>query len=407
MLFRAPQISQDMMQLTWITLCVSLFNSAPVSGIPFTLPTEIIPPGFQRHTAKLVLMQPMGLGYSSDALCQYLFGPWWKIYQAKRLGRFLLADGRNKLDPDLNKDFTRYMDDTSPTALPFVPVEAAYGEAFEPKNAGWHQNLYGCFTGCQDIRTTLEWIMSMTIEHKQHVRAKLGLAFLCQEGLVSVVIHDQPTLREQESDTDIDKAMKSLEIRMPTKTDRESLWGEESGVTKCKCVKPTFVPKETGETEFENIEKKFKKKSTHARRQRTDEERAIHAELARKVIGGTEYHARARGAGDRRMRRKYKRRNVAGTCRADQDFEEEDEEELDIEDFEIDGAGTSACFDFDYPELPSTTRAGDTEVMEEQADGLRIGELLEAALRRCADFSPDNSGMGESSKDLAFSKFIY
>ena len=390
-----------------------------INGIPFQLPRDLLPAGFVYKNGLLIYTRPMGYGFNSDKLCSLLFHPWWVVYQEARL-KAMQSKKLQIYDPLLAKDFTRYPDPNDPTIRPDVPVEAFAGVNQGPIEGTWNPEHEACFTGCQDIRTTIEWIMAMGIETKQHVRAKLRLAFLCEKGLVALLEYNQPSLRERESQQEEDEAIASLEYRMPTKRDYTSVHGEKENLIKCRCTSrtdPAFLAAQATPRPFNPTEKKRGAyEAGHRRRKRTDLEREqIAAAKAKLGIN--------RGRGDRRKRKQYVYRNgrqqgldaadySVGECYVpdlsgipvDEDNYEigdqglSTEEELGIDDFEIDdldynheeegGAGTSMCYDYEYPELPEpTTPIGTIQRVEPNTEETTtFGTLLQAALRICADF---------------------
>lgn len=207
-----------------------LFPSA--QAIPLAVVSKIRPDIFDYRGELLVMTVPGSEGFDSDKFCQLLYAPWWKLFL--KLRRTEGLTGKLFTNYEIRIPFTLYPKDQP-------PVEAFGAEVFLPLLKGWRTKKYGCFTGCQDIRLTREWVLAMYIEEKEHVRAKTRMGFECESGLIAVT-EVKPSLREEEPLSAIKAATDPIATRYPrkTKTDRTSLYGDMSGSpSKCVCVKPT------------------------------------------------------------------------------------------------------------------------------------------------------------------------
>ena len=370
----------------------------------------------------VVYTVPRPNGYDSDMFCQLMYEKWWKYYEVTRLGRYTSRRAQ-KYEPAFGDDFTRYPES--------APVEAFLGKDLGPLKDSWHSETFACVTGCQDLRKTIEWIIAMSIESKQHVRARLRLAFICEKGTIAVLEYGRPSKREVESQEQIDEALASLANRMPTKSDKTSLEGESENLTKCKCVSATD-PAVTSETRSSGAIPRPGVESSrgqHKRRQRSADEK----ERAKKIKEMPTYELR--GIGDRRPHarirreteeRRWMRRScdtgLLGGLSSDEVEPSRDDDVneplIDIADFEIDDtippdadrniAEPSMCFDFEYPQLPEPiTPIGTIQRVEtdEQArirqENERImNRMLQAALSSfCADFTMNKYLPPPGSKD--------
>ena len=341
---------------------------------------KTLPPGFIKRKAysEYVLAEPAGPGFDSDMFCQLLYTPWWIWYQHERLQRFL-KPRKNLLDPEMSKDFTRYLDPTTPNSHPYAPVEAFDGEVFLPTSLGWRKGFFGCDTSCQDLTKTIEWIMALEIEKNRQVRARAGSSFMCRPGLIAVT-ETAASRREPETQAEIDVAFRTLARRIPTKTDAVSLHGRTGTVTKCKCVEPTS----TTFHQLDTLEKKEGLKGTSKRlnsrrnrMQRLREPAALpvgEPQLKRGRMGKEQYKARV-GCN----------RPLDNQASSPEDAEEDID--LRIEDFMVDDAGpsTSTCHDYHFPELPDTQPIGTIHRVDhvQPGEAQRIGDMLQAALELC------------------------
>ena len=200
----------------------------PVQAIPFQMLKKILPINFKETGDALHLTTPMGEGYNSDMFCKQLFQKWWTLYRVLRAQK--RVQHKSPADKLLRDAFTDYVDT--------VPVESFGAEALRPFSINsWRAEHWSCYTACQDIRTTIEWILSIAAEDKQHVRALARLAFICEDGLISK-IYEGPSLREYESPSAVQAALALLPTYAPRLSDPLRIEGETGMLQKCKCYKP-------------------------------------------------------------------------------------------------------------------------------------------------------------------------
>ena len=351
-----------------------IVNTLLVTAIPSTV--NPWPEGYTRYHPQTVLDKPAGHGFNGDQFCQGHFSAWWALYQQEREGR----KGRAVVKVELNEEFTHYPNNEHPDLT--APVEAFAGTPFPPFNFGWRAGLWGCFTGCQDIRITIEWIMAMEVEEKQHVRARLNLAFLCEAGLVAIQDWPAPSIREKESPEAIQSALETLQTERlrRTKRDKTSVKGEEGPLTKCSCVKPT-----ASELVMANqIRSKQGNTSSglHARvpgKRKRDDDWTLTENPGSTQTGVPEL--------PKRIRVRFK---IDKSAKTDQGDEVDDTQEHPL-------PNPMTCYDFDYPDIPLVMFPAIDQPQPAVAptDEETVGEMLRAALNAVADFDWD--GPGETS----------
>ena len=184
----------------------------------------------------------------SDAACRRYIGGWWPGYQQRRA----LAQETAALGSPYRTQFTRYPNAERTT--PDVPIESFMGESFPPSKSGWHNDLWGCFSACQDLQRTWEWVLASGLEYsKQHVRgglqvrAKATLAFECPAGMVSEE-YSKNTLRESEAPEEVAAAISYLKSIVEAVQKQKNypmtdlnLYGDPGPeLTGCRCVEKSI-----------------------------------------------------------------------------------------------------------------------------------------------------------------------
>ena len=396
-------------------LWIIVFLVSLASPIPYTVSERDRPSGFEVKDRITIYEIQVGAGFDSDMFCQLLFLAWWKQYQAERIRKMIYPVKKSWFEPGLLKDFTRYLDDAVPFSIPYVPVEAFAGLVQKPFYKGWRKDRYSCRTGCQDLRTTIEWIMAMSVESKQHVRARTNLAFICQEGLIAVT-EEMPSLREKESEQDVEEALDSLKYRMPTRTDQMSLRGSPGPLTKCKCVEPTaavqtpkpkqaIAPDETLPEGSRSRGKIRKQPEAGLSHEGTPTEKVVKQKRARPgrpaISGGPRSWKMRRGPGDQRVRQRL----IPDADRPVESDNTQIDGGLEITDFpDIDTRprlepGRSMCYDFDFAQLPSVDLPPTqlTQLIDQQTsaeyDSGSVAEMIRLMVSSYASES-DQQGIG-------------
>ena len=204
-------------------------------AIPAAMWKEYIPAGFVQTSDFYHLSEPVGEGYDSDEFCEAVYEKWWKIYLSMRLARFKSRGQTTEPWSFINDPFTEYLDT--------IPVESFAAEAVRPfgrgLSPGWRKKNWACITGCQDIRTTVEWFVAILIDGTQHVRAMVGLGFACEEGLIAWP-YEGPSRREPESPSAVQSVLAFLPKFAPSLTVPIRIEGDDHVVLKkCRCIKPT------------------------------------------------------------------------------------------------------------------------------------------------------------------------
>ena len=206
-------------------------------AIPLSIAINVQPKGFKESGEILYLTRPVTDGMNSDMFCQHLLHLWWTKFRATRKSKMTQEDGTTPIDPRLRQPFTDYPDS--------VPVESFGAEALKPftTTGSWRTGYFACLTACQDIRTTIEWILGILAENKQQVRAKARLGFICERDLVAMT-YDGASRREYESESATQSALASLSSLAPKLMDPVRIHGKTGMLKKCKCVRPTASERE-------------------------------------------------------------------------------------------------------------------------------------------------------------------
>ena len=341
-------------------LPICLLLTELVLAIPAVLRDKQRPFDFDVIGEITILTTAGGEGYDSDQFCSYLFQIWWLTYLLRRSGQ--LKKRRYVPAEMLAVPFTNY--GTT------VPVEGFAGESLLPgRFDGWRSGLYGCYTGCQDLRKTYEWILAIQLEDKQQVRAKGKLGFKCEEGLISLP-EVKPSRREPETPEEVKSAMDTLATaivyKYPTKTDKTSMEGETGEVTKCVCVRPTGT------------------QSAWARAHNRDgpDPKGYHVKWYQKNRLTNFYE---RGPNSERPSQRRKRQRVEKASSSD-------DPQLAIEDFDFEAQEPNyepmQCFDFAYPDLdmPNVVPVRPQNQRPDFAMIQQATDLVRAALITAPDF---------------------
>ena len=373
------------------TLLGILLFLAAVDGIPWSIPDALMAEhikGVTKTSDLVVLDYPAPEGYNGDDFCRHVYSKWWPWFRQVRLG--LESPPLHVPSSIYAIPFTDYPDDP--------PVEAFFGEPFIPYTRGWRTGLYGCFTGCQDIRTTPEWILSLWFEYKQvkHVRAKGRFGFECERGLISVT-GTGPSKRESESPTSAKEALDSVETMWPsrTKTDPVSLNGETGTLTKCSCVQPTGTQrveaKRRGRSGWGPDSSSIHSRKSDAQRER----RAYKARERREALKRQRIHELGESSHFASQPEEVAAHLQPESVEREDDVLFDDLEELDDRPM---AQSTMSCWDFDYPELPSFGLAEPGPPIASEVN--QATTLLQAALRSMVtDFDDWLDGNQDSHKE--------
>ena len=207
----------------YILVSSSLFGlSIALPFRNFALPDDII-----HHGSTLMLATPRMAIIDADVFCRYCHQKWWIAYRKKRLNAFLSIRLKNPLYKIAYKDYSE--------ALADVPIEAIDGEEWDSIGfTGPRKDSYGCFHGCQEVRTDLEWIIGTVLDNKRQWRAKWTYAVPCPPGMVPEQ-YDKVSRRER---TAFDKeALKLLQVpKFAIFASEENIRGDENEIVKgCRC----------------------------------------------------------------------------------------------------------------------------------------------------------------------------
>ena len=182
------------------------------------------------HSGKIMLASPRMDIIDADVFCRYVSREWWIAYRVLRAAAFL-ATGRRKPDPLFEIPYQDYSD-----SLDDIPVEAIDGEGWDPvKLIGERKNTYGCYHGCQDIRTTLEWIIAKPIDARLQVRAKWTYALPCPPNMFPEE-YEKKSRRARTTPADIE-ALQLLKMkRFSALVSDDNTHGDDSEMVRgCRC----------------------------------------------------------------------------------------------------------------------------------------------------------------------------
>ena len=196
------------------------------------------PPGFTYKSIKITTTPEYTGPLNGDAVCAAYYEEYLEEYKIRR------EEAYSQRKPgiqtyELHIPYTKY-----PNEVAKVPVEAILGEVYLPQKDGRLTNIPGCYVACQDIRTTLEWILTAKLTNTMHVRVKIFFAFPCLEGQVARTTTRQ-SWREQETEEEVTRAIRYLKT-FHKRTDISKLVnyelllkGRTGEITGCECFYPT------------------------------------------------------------------------------------------------------------------------------------------------------------------------
>ena len=144
--------------------------------------------------------------------------------------------------PQYRAPYTRYP--LSKRPLVEVPVEAILGEIYEVREKSIPTGISGCYVACQDLRKTIEWVISAKTAKSIHVRVKIFFQFACPAGMIAQTTQ-RMSWRESEDQAHENEAVRVLE-HLPKRSDVSKLkWyslvvhGLKGEITGCQCIVPT------------------------------------------------------------------------------------------------------------------------------------------------------------------------
>ena len=218
-----------------------------------------LPVMFDEIDSKLVYQGSAPL-LNSDEICREYYEAWWPIYQRLREE----AQTEYPEDPLLTAEFTRYsqahIDLSQLTHLNLiyadVPVESFRGERFRPLDRiDYKHKKWGCYTACQDVRKTVEWILTARLTKTIQLRARVTFAFLCLDDEMAELYTDF-TRRERETLEEQQAAIQAFkESYLPgweyiQKLNQLEMYGDRGPeIRKCRCIK-ALVPVREVESEM-------------------------------------------------------------------------------------------------------------------------------------------------------------
>ena len=354
---------------------------------------------FDEIDSKLVYQGSAPL-LTSDEICREYYEAWWPIYQRLREE----AQTAYPEDPLLRADFTRYsrsrahIDLSQLTHLNLIyadiPVESFRGERFRPLDRiDYKHQEWGCYTACQDVRKTVEWILTARLTKTIQLRARVTFAFLCLDDEMAELYTDF-TRRERETLEEQQAAIQAFkESSLPgweyiQKLNQLEMYGDRGPeIRKCRCIK-ALVPVREVESEMLGKRKGQRGKFVHqtlygSKRSRRRNIPIWDGASPRPSLispDGPEGTHTASNILD-----EIDDIDLAMSYLNDLPIVAEDHEEILItsDSSEAEDLDDSTCYVFDFPDIdtgPTTTNHGDFEVNEER----RSPNVLHAAL--FADF---------------------
>lgn len=399
------------MPISSLLLRTILYAAIQTSAIPYL---NRHPPGFRLYNDKIVMTTRMDDVLNGSALCTKYYAPWFESTIGPREERV------DSNDEFLSQPYTKYPRTAEDGTQLDAPVEAVYAEVFGAVEYGFKEGLWGCYLACQDLRKTIEWILSARIARLKHVRLKVTFSLLCPLGMISRTIR-RPSYREHDTEKELQDALdylRTLDKRLSL--DEFVHWkmlfyGESAlEVTSCECSVPTL----------------------EERLEAVDLYRSRHKKAAKEKQEGT--HSSLTGRRVAAKRKRVRRRSDMQTCQTEVEEDDADATRAKIhrpdcenpslptgecsteplhntdrsetgdlvrehEDLpERTNTNTMTCYDYDYPELDT----GPSEQHQEQATTGQIHEaanVLRAALDIMADFDEwcmsgvDSFGSGSTS----------
>ena len=146
---------------------------------------------FLRGSYRITLSYPKPFIKSLDTYCQWYHQRWWASVRPVR-AEAQLRPSVIELAPNGYIDYSEEIDQ--------IPVEAISGKALPvaPEGYSIRERLSACSGGCQDIRDTVEWILTAVIMGQIQERARRRFVFPCPEG-TKATINRKPSRRRAES----------------------------------------------------------------------------------------------------------------------------------------------------------------------------------------------------------------
>lgn len=329
---------------------------------------------------------------SLDALCAHIYQPWW--IRMKGLRSAYAKDMRNNPEHYRSTfvplEYKEYADRDPPVQA----IWASKGEI--SLVAGWRYETYFCSGSCQDIRPTMEWIVTGLLTLLPQKRVRKGVVLPCPRGYKSALMKN-PSRREYdtlEKETTAIGVLQQQRGEYPFTT--EPLYSEEIVgdtdpiVTSCECVHMTAEEQETTLRHLEQLRKRMHINSESKRR---------------------------RSAGEPR-RRRYKQSKAAEPVETSVPVPIPTSDALpaEVDDYDVPIAFDDqtpqydiTCYDFDYPDLPEfgISQSHQSESQFEIPSDLPeldpdVVAFLQASLSDFSDFESVASSSGTKNTGKGF-----
>ena len=210
-----------------------------VSSLPNTIKPH--PAGFVYKNNKIKLSEPSLETLTGDQVCAKYYKEYFEVYNILRADVY--AEQNPRKSPEFQLPYMIYPGEYSPRPHIDVPVEAVLGEVYEPTDGRKRTGQYGCYVTCQDIRKTMEIMITAKLRRSIQTRVKFLFAFDCLWGMIA-----RPTKREswreEETAEEFQAAidfMKTVDRADFTMLERYDLLlnGDKGEITGCECYIPS------------------------------------------------------------------------------------------------------------------------------------------------------------------------
>ena len=229
----------------YILLCAYVWHFSSVQAIPNTVKH---PDGFFFKNNKINfdttyhIYKAGSRRITGDEVCARYYKPYFDAYKWTRANLFAMDPTTKGFIPQYRAPYTRYP--LSKRPLVEVPVEAILGEIYEVREKSIPTGISGCYVACQDLRKTIEWVISAKTAKSIHVRVKIFFQFACPAGMIAQTTQ-RMSWRESEDQAHENEAVRVLE-HLPKRSDVSKLkWyslvvhGLKGEITGCQCIVPT------------------------------------------------------------------------------------------------------------------------------------------------------------------------
>lgn len=140
-----------------------------------------LPRDIQHTNSIITLVEPTESILTLDALCAHIYAPWWTRALRWRLTlqQEMMLHPRGHADSIVPLIFTYYAETD-------VPVQGVWAKTADVTLLpGWRYERYSCLGTCQDIRLTIEWMLSAVLDGHPQKRTRSSVGLACPRGYKS------------------------------------------------------------------------------------------------------------------------------------------------------------------------------------------------------------------------------